>query len=203
MKRLAALAAVAVLTFAAWTATAVSESNSNKQSTPPPQRCLYPAFKKFSARVWAVQRWQRGDPPSTTIEAAHKRIGCAPVRHRKAMKRRWREDKAAYYQHRSAKLWVTRVTPYYGCTSIGGCHMWAIPAYIVDCESGGRYNDPSAPNGAYSLLAGPLQGVSTWEEWRPGWAAGYSLPYEAPAKAQDEAAHHLWVAYGSEPWSCA
>lgn len=120
------------------------------------------------------------------------------------MQHRWRADKRAFYEHRQAELWRVRTTPFYGCTSIGGCGSYALPVYVVDCESGGRFNDPSAPNGAYSMLTGPLQGVPTWETYRPGWASGYAAPYQAPRKAQDIAAHRLYVAYGLEPWTeCA
>lgn len=175
MKRLAALAAVAVLTFAAWTATAVSESNSSKQSTPPPTRCLYPSFKKFSARVWAVDRWQRGDPPQRTIDAAHRRIGCAPTKHRKAMKKRWRKDRTAYYQHRSAKLWIKRVKPFVYPDGT----RWAVPYPIAWCESGGDYF--VGPSGAYGLIP-PF----------PQWMS---------PREQDEVAHRLYLEQGEGPWA--
>lgn len=84
-----------------------------------------------------------------------------------------------------------------------GRRCFAIPVPIVICESGGRYHSPSAPNGAYSLLSGPLQGVPTWETWRPRWASEYAEPFEAPAIAQDIAAHRLFQADGLAPWECA
>ena len=136
-------------------------------------------------RVWSAARWRRGQPKQRTVEALH---SCA----------RWSTAKRRYYQHRSKLLWRERVTPFRG-----GGRFWAIPFSVVYCESGGRYHDPAAPNGAYALLTGPLQGVPTWESWRPGWASEYGAPYQAPKKAQDIAAHRLRMAYGLEPWECA
>lgn len=95
-------------------------------------------------------------------------------------------------------LWRERVVPFHG-----GGRRWAIPYGVVVCESGARVNDSAAPNGAYSMLTGPLQGVPTWETWRPDWADGYAAPWEAPKRAQDIAAHRLFVAYGLSPWECA
>lgn len=92
-----------------------------------------------------------------------------------------------------------RVTPY---RAPDGTPL-ALPWSIVDCESGGRFHSPSAPNGGYSLLTGPLQGVPTWETWRPRWASRFAAPYEAPKKAQDIAAYRLRMAYGLSPWECA
>lgn len=183
-------------------------SDSTRPNTPIdpcPHRVTAKQFRPFAAAVWRPSAWQRGKPPAKTIRAQRHKLACAAgPGHRRAMKRRWRAAKSAYYAHRRAMLFRERVTPFYGCTSIGGCGYFAIPASIVDCESGGRFNDPSAPNGAYSLLSASLQGVATWETWRPRWAARYALPYQAPRKAQDIAAHRLWLAYGSQPWAeCA
>jgi hypothetical protein len=201
VKRLA-LAAVAALAFAVLAAPAVSQ-NDNPKSTPTPKRCLPGAVRAYAAKVWDQTRWRRGDPKQAAVEGFRARLACAPAGSRSHLRQFWRSLQRDYYSARRVRLWRARVTPYYGCTSSGGCHAWAIPAYIVECESGGRYNDPSAPNGAYSLLSNALQGVPTWDTWRPASAAGDANPYEAPPKAQDIAAHRLWVAYGSEPWECA
>lgn len=208
MRRIALLIVVlaAIVSMASFAIAAPSTTKGHSGATHSGQQrtCTVEEFELWSAKVWDQARWRRGEPPESTIAAQRKWLSCAAnPKSRRKMQAAWKELRTDYYSARSARLWRNRVTPYYGCTSLGGCHRWAIPAYIVDCESGGRYHSSSAPNGAYSLLAAPLQGVPTWESWRPGWAAGYSLPYEAPAKAQDEAAHRLWVAYGSSPWECA
>lgn len=57
-------------------------------------------------------------------------------------------------------------------------------------ESGNRYNDPSAPSGAYGILE------STWRSFGfSGW------PYQAVAAVQDDLALKLYSMYGFHPWS--
>ncbi len=59
-------------------------------------------------------------------------------------------------------------------------------------ESSDRYNDPSAPSGAYGIIQ------STWQSY------GYSgWPYEASAATQDALALRLYNQYGWQPWSSA
>jgi muramidase (phage lysozyme) len=59
-------------------------------------------------------------------------------------------------------------------------------------ESGDRYNDPSAPSGAYGIIQ------PTWQSY------GYSgWPYEASAATQDQLALQLYNQYGWQPWSSA
>jgi hypothetical protein len=164
-----------------------------------PQEVTAKEATAFQLEVWQPKRWQRGAPPKKTKRAHRRHVVCAAgPRHRRAIRRGWQRRQAAFFKHRRTELWRERVTPY-----PGGGRRWAIPYYIVVCESGARINDPAAPNGAHSLLAGPLQGVPTWESWRPRWAAKYALPYQAPKRAQDVAAHRLLAAYGTAPWECA
>jgi hypothetical protein len=57
-------------------------------------------------------------------------------------------------------------------------------------ESNNRYNDPSAPSGAYGILA------STWHSF------GFSgMPYQAAPIVQDSLALRLYNMYGFHPWS--
>jgi hypothetical protein len=57
-------------------------------------------------------------------------------------------------------------------------------------ESGDRYNDPSAPSGAYGILG------STWASYGyAGW------PYQADPSTQDALALLLYSQYGWAPWS--
>ena len=57
-------------------------------------------------------------------------------------------------------------------------------------ESGDRYNDPSAPSGAYGIIS------VTWHSY------GYSgWPYEASPATQDALALKLYNRYGWQPWS--
>jgi hypothetical protein len=94
-------------------------------------------------------------------------------------------------------LFRQRVTPHFGCTKLGGCKWWALPAYIVDCESGGDYTPARglAYGGAYGLLP------STWRQFGGSRWAGQAN--HAPVRAQDIVASRVWDSVGSGAWSCA
>jgi septal ring factor EnvC (AmiA/AmiB activator) len=72
---------------------------------------------------------------------------------------------------------------------------YAIPAYIVMCESGGDYsalNPSSGAGGAYQILP------STWELY-----GGQGAPHEAPKAEQDRIAGEIWADSGGSAWVCA
>ena len=61
-------------------------------------------------------------------------------------------------------------------------------------ESGDRYNDPSAPSGAYGIEF--TAAVPTWQ------SLGLSgQPWQSPPAIQDQAALELYHRYGWSPWS--
>lgn len=66
-------------------------------------------------------------------------------------------------------------------------------ACIRQGESTDRYNDPSAPSGAYGIED------DTWTQTLglSGW------PYEASPAEQDQAALTLYNEFGWQPWSTA
>jgi hypothetical protein len=202
MKRLA-LTAVAVFALAGfWTATATSENNNSTSKSsaahkPVLAHCRIGPFRAFSAAVWALEHWQRGAPPKTVIQAQRRRLRCAPPPHRAAMQKTWRSDKSAYNDHRRRMLHRERWTPYYGCTKLGICKWWAIPAYIVSCESGGDYTPDAGLKfgGAYGILR------STWYAYGGGAyasQANYATPWQ-----QDRIARLIWLDVGPGAWACA
>jgi peptidoglycan hydrolase CwlO-like protein len=72
---------------------------------------------------------------------------------------------------------------------------YAIPTYIVMCESGGNYralNPSNGAGGAYQILP------STWRAY-----GGQGLPHQAPPAEQDRIAAMIWRDSGPSPWSCA
>jgi septal ring factor EnvC (AmiA/AmiB activator) len=72
---------------------------------------------------------------------------------------------------------------------------YAIPAYIVMCESGGDYgalNPSSGAGGAYQVLP------STWELY-----GGQGEPQNAPKAEQDRIAGEIWADSGGGAWACA
>lgn len=72
---------------------------------------------------------------------------------------------------------------------------YAIPTYIVMCESGGNYhalNPSSGAGGAYQILP------STWAAY-----GGQGPPQDAPKAEQDRIAGEIWRDSGPSAWSCA
>lgn len=71
---------------------------------------------------------------------------------------------------------------------------YAIPTYIVMCESGGNYsalNPSSGAGGAYQILP------STWELY-----GGKGEPQNAPKDEQDRIAGEIWADSGPSAWVC-
>ena len=72
---------------------------------------------------------------------------------------------------------------------------YAIPTYIVMCESGGNYhalNASSGAGGAYQILP------STWRAY-----GGQGAPQDAPKEEQDRIAAEIWRDSGPSAWACA
>jgi peptidoglycan hydrolase CwlO-like protein len=72
---------------------------------------------------------------------------------------------------------------------------YAIPTYIVMCESGGNYralNPSTMAGGAYQIIP------STWHAYGGG---GYA--HQAPKAEQDRIAAAIWRDSGPSAWSCA
>lgn len=90
----------------------------------------------------------------------------------------------------------TDATPWSYTTSqpqnAGG--KWAIPAYIVRCESGGNYRarNPSGAGGAYQIMPG------TWV----AYGGSGSDPAAAAPAEQDRVAAKIYAAEGASPWVC-
>lgn len=80
-----------------------------------------------------------------------------------------------------------------GPAFLGG--PYAIPTYIVMCESGGNYhalNASSGAGGAYQILP------STWRAY-----GGRGAPQNAPKAEQDRIAGEIWRDSGPSAWACA
>jgi septal ring factor EnvC (AmiA/AmiB activator) len=72
---------------------------------------------------------------------------------------------------------------------------YAIPTYIVMCESGGNYsavNPGSGAGGAYQILP------STWALY-----GGKGAPQDASKAEQDRIAAEIWADSGGSAWACA
>ena len=72
---------------------------------------------------------------------------------------------------------------------------YAIPTYIVVCESGGNYralNRSTMAGGAYQIIP------STWHAY-----GGTGYAHQAPKAEQDRIAAAIWSDSGPSAWSCA
>lgn len=70
---------------------------------------------------------------------------------------------------------------------------WAIPRYIVMCESGGDYRarNPSGAGGAYQIMPGTFHAYG-----------GVGDPASASPAMQDAVAARIYAAQGAAPWVC-
>ncbi len=107
-------------------------------------------FRPFAQTVWSKDRWQRGQPKQSTLQAGEQMRACAVSSdHRVAMRHFWREAKRRFTRYRLYR----EVAPY-----SGGGKWWAIPYSIVSCESGGSWSayNPSGAEGPYQMLGWPV-----------------------------------------------
>lgn len=122
-------------------------------------------------------------PPNHHRQAVNHRHGCQT----RACDKR---ADAAFARHRARKLERELASG------------WAIPTYIVMCESRGQNLPPNSADasGYYQVLGADSPYGDTWR------ANGGGPPYEAylHSKAeQDRVARHIWNAAGSSQWDCA
>jgi hypothetical protein len=177
-----ALAATVALALACVAAPSVAVTQSQSKSTPIPVACTAAAFQPFSASVWALEGWERGQPPEKVIEAQRRRLGCAAPHHRAAMVRTWERDRSAYFAHRGVLLFRARVTPFL-CAN----QWWATECTIPLHESG------------YGSGGGNLYGML--DAWAlHGCTAFAPSAWDAPKREQDICAHRHWVDYGRGGW---
>lgn len=93
----------------------------------------------------------------------------------------WNRERREYGRYRAFR----EIAPYRG----GGTY-WAIPFYIVNCESRGEWgaHNPSGASGPYQLLGhGAPYPATTWRE----------------KMENHRIARDLWLSLGSSPWVCA
>lgn len=186
MRYLAALAVIIVLAFSSFAMAmdAPHTGSQGAQKAPVPVTCTVQKFRPFSARVWNKDNWERGMPKKAVLETYRKRLGCAPLGHRKAIKKTWLENKVAYFDHRGEELFRVRITPYY-CPETG--EWWATECTIPLHESG--YG--SGGGNLYGMLdAWALHGCTVWG----------STAWDASKRHQDICAHRHWATYGRGGW---
>lgn len=105
--------------------------------------------------------------------------GCG---YRGKLRATWAKDRRGYGRYRALR----QIAPY-----PGGGTWWAIPYYVVACESGGSWTayNPSGASGPYQLL---------------GWGAPYPATTWREKMANHRIAADLWAGgAGASNWVCA
>ena len=108
------------------------------------------------------------------------------------MKKGWRADKRAFNRHRRHKLAdrraIAALTPY-DCGSAGS---FAIPCYIVACESG------------YSWIAYNSNGAAGPYQIMPFWGRPWPIRSAADKRAHHRLAAKIWSGgSGAANWACS
>jgi hypothetical protein len=110
-----------------------------------------------------------------------------PVCNHACHERRWEKKLEAKYE------------PYYGCTELGGCSKWAVPACIVNAESKGLVHEASHvdySSGLYQIEA------NTWAAY--GGQKYTQLAYAASKLDQSIIASKIWAGgRGASQWETA
>lgn len=184
MKRYIALFVVALMLVGSAVAWAQPTNKKQTSFVPkgPSASCLFESFKPFSEKVWRLSKWEIKEPKPIVIEALHKRLGCAPPNHRKAMKAKWLKDKKHFYEFRGNELFRVRITPF-SCN--GG--WWATPCEIPLHESGYC----TGGTNCYGML-------DAW--YLHGCTEFASSGFGAPMRAQHICAHRHYATYGRGGW---
>lgn len=156
--------------------------------TPIPAHCTAEAFKSFSAHVWALNHWKRGEPSEKAIQAQRRRLACSRGGHTRVMRKVWRQNRREYYEWRHYMLELRALTPY-DCGSHG---HFAIPCPVVECESEYRWSAVNPSSGArsvYQMLPSTYYGVCSSCDWSH--------------MDQHRAAGAVWARSGGSEWVCA
>lgn len=138
--------------------------------------------------AYALERWESG-PKRSEIKAAQDHKACIRIERTRKQLSEYRQRRAKGLDAYAAQQrQVASLTPYPGPN---GTH-WAIPWYVVDCESGGdwgAYNASSSATGPYQMLPSTYAGVCETCDW------GHN--------DQHLAASRVWARSGGSEWSCA
>lgn len=69
------------------------------------ERCTAAEFRPHSKRVWAPDRWRRGNPKPKAVAVYRRAVRCAVgPGHRKAITARWARERERYFQRREREL---------------------------------------------------------------------------------------------------
>lgn len=105
----------------------------------PHMECDTKAFTEFSHKVWAKDRWHRGDPPQSTIRAQREKLDCVGSKAQAVMQRTWKRDQNRFYSKRqrcrSGTVIKGRVS-YFGGGLMASGHYTHEPAIALNISPG-------------------------------------------------------------------
>lgn len=147
----------------------------NAPTPPCPVLFTQREHRKFVQRVYARARVGR-----PALRHIHLMQHCSHSPHATVLMRRVQRHESHARKKRES------YTPY---------GRWAIPWYVVRCESRGRNLPPNSAgaSGYYQMI------VSTWH----ALGGKTTHAYQAPKVEQDRLAHKLWTTVGPSQWDCA
>lgn len=156
---------------------------------------------KRAQKGWDSQKLKKNH---STIERVRIQSRCAPTKEGRRFVN-W-QIRLARAEYKKAKKKALVKKLYDNITSAPGQARLAV---LRQCESTNRYNDPSAPAGAYGMLQGwALSGDyfasdDRAKKWQKLTGDGpTSPPYTASKHEQDIRASLLYQHHGTSPWEC-
>lgn len=173
----------------------MGSTNARPDTDPSPGTCDGHSlvFHQHRARAlfkdaYALERWSTG-PKRADIRKAQAHARCIRVAKVRRQLHHLRSELAAQlhdYAHEQRQ--AAKLTPYPGPNGT----RWAIPWYVVDCESHGdwgAYNPSSHATGPYQMLPSTYGGVCEVCDWSHN--------------DQHLAAGRVWARSGGGEWQCA
>lgn len=133
-----------------------------------------------------------------TIHRVRIQSRCAPTQEGRKFVNKHIDKARAQYKKAKKKAQAKKL--YNKITSAPGQARLAV---LRQCESTNRYNDPSAPAGAYGMLQGwSLAQTYYTKKMVKFFGSPSSPPYTATPVQQDILASLLYQHHGTSPWEC-
>jgi len=159
-------------------------------------------FKAQLRRSFSERRWKDPTPvkPRERRQLRTMKRCAATPWHKRRMRQLERQARKAHRERRRDRLHRQRerreLLPYRGPDG----RRWAIPWYIVRCESGGNFrarNPVSTAGGAYQIID------STWYAYGGSRYADSHPAAVAPKREQHRVAARVLAGQGLGAWECA
>jgi hypothetical protein len=191
LRLMVALLAVFVVAIVAITATADARTQVDRCPSQPDVLKTAAGAHKRAAKGWNAKTLDRD---KETIRRVRIQARCAPTQEGRRYVREQIERARRHFHKAKVAAYYAKLTAAPGQARL---------AVLRQCESTNRYNDPSAPAGAYGMLQGWSLALTYWTSKMTRYF-GYpsSPPYTATPEQQDILASLLYQHQGTSPWEC-